>query len=67
LTPETASLDHTLPLSRGGAHDISNLQVLDYQANTAKGSLTVEEFVELCRDVVGNIEHAEGVVPSPGN
>lgn len=67
LTPETASLDHIMPLSRGGAHDISNLQVLDHQANTAKGSLTMDEFVELCRDVVGNTEQSEGAVPSPEN
>lgn len=52
LTPETASLDHIEPLSRGGTHDISNLQVVEYQVNTAKGTLTVAEFLQLCQDVV---------------
>ena len=51
LTPETASLDHIIPLSRGGQHDIRNLQVLEHQVNTAKGTLTMEEFLSLCRDV----------------
>jgi 5-methylcytosine-specific restriction endonuclease McrA len=51
LTPETASLDHIVPLSRGGSHDLSNLWVVDHKVNTAKGTLTVEEFVSLCRDV----------------
>ena len=52
LTPETASLDHVVPLSRGGKHDISNLQVLEHQVNTAKGTLTMDEFISLCEDVI---------------
>ena len=56
LTPETASLDHVLPLSRGGIHDICNVQVLDFRVNTAKGTMTVAEFVALCVDVA---RHAE--------
>ncbi len=51
LTPETASLDHVVPLSRGGAHDLTNLWVVDHKVNTAKGTLTVDEFVALCGDV----------------
>jgi 5-methylcytosine-specific restriction endonuclease McrA len=51
LTPETASLDHIVPLSRGGTHDRSNLWVVDQHVNTAKGTLTVDEFVAMCRDV----------------
>lgn len=51
LTPETASLDHVVPLGRGGAHDISNVSVVDHQVNSAKGTMTVDEFVKLCRDV----------------
>jgi len=51
LTPETASLDHIMPLSRGGAHDLGNLWVVDHKVNTAKGTLTVEEFIALCCEV----------------
>lgn len=51
LTPETASLDHVVPLGRGGAHDISNVSVVDHQVNSAKGTMTVDEFVKLCQDV----------------
>lgn len=58
LTPETASLDHAIPLSRGGVHDISNVQVLEYRVNAAKGTMTVEEFVAMCRDVA---RHAAGL------
>lgn len=52
LTPETASLDHKQPISRGGTHEVANLWVVEHFVNTAKGSLTVEEFVSMCRDVV---------------
>ncbi|MCC7409317.1 MAG: hypothetical protein IT442_14725, partial [Phycisphaeraceae bacterium] len=48
LTPETAALDHIIPVSRGGEHRISNAQVLTKIVNRAKGTLTNEEFIELC-------------------
>ena len=51
LTPGTASLDHALPLSRGGLHDISNVQVIEFRVTAAKGTMTVEEFVAMCCDV----------------
>ncbi len=56
LTPETASLDHKQPISRGGTHEVGNLWVVEHFVNTAKGSLTVEEFVSMCRDVVRHQE-----------
>jgi hypothetical protein len=64
LTPETASLDHKQPISRGGTHEVANLWVVEHFVNTAKGSLTVEEFILMCRDVVrhqdslATLEHA---------
>lgn len=52
LTPETASLDHIVPLGRGGTHDISNLWVLEHRVNTAKGTMMLSEFMDMCRDIV---------------
>jgi 5-methylcytosine-specific restriction endonuclease McrA len=52
LTPETATVDHRLPISRGGLNGIENLAVVHQDVNTAKASMTVEEFVQVCRDVV---------------
>lgn len=54
LTPESVSLDHIIPLSRNGTHDISNLWAVDQQINTAKGTMIVEEFLAMCRDVVAH-------------
>ena len=52
LQPEDASLDHIVPVSRGGLHLLENVQVLHTAANRAKGTLTTAEFVALCREVV---------------
>lgn len=63
LTPETASLDHIVPLSRGGAHVLSNIWLVDQKVNFAKGTMTYGEFVQLCRDVV---EHEFAVAGRDG-
>ena len=52
LTPETASLDHIVPLGRGGEHTLANIWIVNHQVNLAKGTLSVEEFVSMCCDVV---------------
>ena len=64
LTPQTASLDHIVPLSRDGSHSLKNLWVVDHMVNNAKGSLTVQEFRAMCRDVSrhADLPH-EGVNP----
>lgn len=51
LTPENASLDHIIPISRGGTHTIENAQMLLYEVNRMKGTLTNDEFIELCAKV----------------
>lgn len=52
LTPETASVDHKIPLQQGGNHSIANLHIVEHRINWAKGTMTVEEFLEMCRRVV---------------
>jgi 5-methylcytosine-specific restriction endonuclease McrA len=54
LTPETASIDHVIPLSKGGDHSIDNAQIVDYRVNLAKGTMTNDEFIEMCMAVAEN-------------
>ncbi len=54
LTPETAALDHILPLRCSGEHVSENTQVLHRGVNRAKGSLTNVEFIGLCGEVVAH-------------
>lgn len=51
LDGDCMSVDHILPLSRGGTHDISNLQFVHVDVNYAKRDLTVDEFVKMCQEV----------------
>ena len=45
-------LDHILPKSRGGDNSLENCGLTCKLANQSKTNLTVEEFVQLCREVV---------------
>ncbi|MCG3174646.1 MAG: hypothetical protein GMKNLPBB_02906 [Myxococcota bacterium] len=58
LTPKTAALDHIVPIRNGGEHVIQNTQVLHKDVNRAKGSLTSDEFIGLCREVAQWCDHA---------
>jgi 5-methylcytosine-specific restriction endonuclease McrA len=49
LTPDTSAVDHINPVSKGGDHAISNMQVLHRQVNQAKGTMTQSEFIAMCR------------------
>lgn len=51
LTPDTTSLDHCKPLTRNGLHCIENVQLVHEKIQRAKGNMTDEEFVDLCRAV----------------
>jgi 5-methylcytosine-specific restriction endonuclease McrA len=52
LTPQDTALDHIVPIRQGGEHLIENTQVLHKEVNRAKGSLSNEEFLAMCREVV---------------
>lgn len=60
LNPQEAALDHVLPISRGGRHEITNAQVLHKDVNRAKGTLTNDEFISLCREVVRQADIVKG-------
>lgn len=56
LTPMSASLDHIQPIAANGKHSIDNAQVLHRQINRIKGTLTNEEFIAVCREVVAHAD-----------
>lgn len=45
-------LDHILPKSKGGDNSLENCGLACRSANQAKTDLTLDEFVQLCREVV---------------
>lgn len=56
LSPETASVDHIIPVSKGGENAASNLQIVERKVNSAKGTMLQDEFIQMCRDVVNWID-----------
>jgi 5-methylcytosine-specific restriction endonuclease McrA len=48
ITPQVAEIDHIMPKSRGGSHQINNLQWLHKVVNRMKHSLLEPELVEWC-------------------
>jgi hypothetical protein len=60
LTPEVASLGHRVPLSRGGEHLLKNAAVYERRVSAAKGTMTEEEFVGMCREVTAWRQAAAG-------
>lgn len=64
LTPQTAALDHIVPVSRGGEHAVRNLQWLNSEVNRMKGMLSVEVFVDICMRVA---RHADGSHAAQGH
>ncbi len=59
-------LDHKIPRSRGGSNTLENAEIATKQANQAKNDLTVEEFIQLCKDTLTNFGYKigyEGIEP----
>ena len=46
---ENASIDHKIPLSRGGINDIANMHWVDVGANGKKQSKTHEEYLRIIK------------------
>lgn len=48
LEREEASLDHVVPIVKGGRHEESNIELVHATINRMKGSMMAEEFVQWC-------------------
>jgi hypothetical protein len=50
--PEEYSLDHVLPIARGGKSTLENCMLVCRKVNMLKGDLTYEELIEMCQDIL---------------
>ena len=46
------SLDHKIPRSKGGSNSVDNMGVCNSLVNRSKQDMTVDEFIEMCHDVL---------------
>lgn len=56
--PKTFAFDHIVPVARGGAATLENLQLLSPAANSAKWKWMDHEFIEICRKMGNNCPNA---------
>jgi 5-methylcytosine-specific restriction endonuclease McrA len=49
---DNSQCDHKTPIKRGGTNEKENLQWIRTEINAAKGTMTNEEFIEMCQRVV---------------
>lgn len=55
LDMENMSIDHIVPLNRGGTNDISNLRPTHLRCNMLKGNMTDEELIGTVTDIGCNM------------
>ena len=61
LTPQTANVDHVVPVVRGGSHDMNNLVVLHVDVNRAKGTMMLEDFLSMCAAIALHIANERNI------
>jgi len=52
LSPKTYQCDHIIPVTNGGKSTLDNLGLTCRNANMAKSDMMVEDFINLCKDVL---------------
>lgn len=60
IDPKTAAMDHKTPISSGGLHVMSNIAIVHEKVNKAKGTMTTNEFIEMCVAVANTCRNVDG-------
>lgn len=54
LKKDDYEFDHIVPISKGGSCELDNLGVTCRDANQSKNNLSLEEYLQLCKEVLEN-------------
>jgi len=52
LLKDDYCLDHIIPVCKGGSNDLDNLGITCPEANYSKAALTLDEYLNLCKEVL---------------
>lgn len=52
LVPENSAIDHLIPVSEGGRHEMENIAIVHADVNRAKNTMSLRDFIELCQAVI---------------
>jgi 5-methylcytosine-specific restriction endonuclease McrA len=58
LTVDNISLDHIIPVSKGGTNALDNLRLVTRAVNTAKHTMSDDEFFLFCQNIVNRNVHS---------
>ena len=54
LSPDNFCIDHVKPLADGGTNHVDNLQCVHPVVNKMKGTMSNQQFVDMCKKVAKN-------------
>jgi len=54
LTKDDYNFDHIQPIAKGGSCELENLGLTCPEANASKAALTIDEYLQLCKEVLEN-------------
>jgi 5-methylcytosine-specific restriction endonuclease McrA len=60
LTIKNISVDHIIPISKGGTNNPSNIQLVTHHANTVKNNMNLTELFKFCQTVVQRLSPSGG-------
>lgn len=62
LTIDNMSIDHKIPITRGGDNSLSNLAIASLHMNLAKGTMTDVEFKQILAVISTWEDHGEAIL-----
>lgn len=54
LRKDNYELDHVVPIAKGGSCELNNLKVVCKDANQSKHDMLLEDYLQLCKEVLEN-------------
>lgn len=54
ITKDNFTLDHIVPVAKGGSCELENMEITIPEANAMKSDLMLDDFLDLCKEILEN-------------